>query len=59
MQALRHLGVVLEMIKFEHTLFALPFALMGMLLAAGGVQVVGLVTEVVAGLGIHRRGVRG
>jgi len=24
------------MIKFEHTLFALPFALMGMLLAAGG-----------------------
>ena len=28
--------VVLEMIKFEHTLFALPFAFMGMLLAAGG-----------------------
>jgi 4-hydroxybenzoate polyprenyltransferase len=27
---------VLEMIKIEHTLFALPFALMGMLLAAGG-----------------------
>ncbi|MBP9145630.1 MAG: putative 4-hydroxybenzoate polyprenyltransferase [Thermoanaerobaculia bacterium] len=31
------LGIVLEMIKFEHTLFALPFALMGMLLAAQGV----------------------
>ncbi len=30
------LRVVLEMIKFEHTLFALPFALMGMLLAAEG-----------------------
>jgi 4-hydroxybenzoate polyprenyltransferase len=28
--------VLLEMIKFEHTLFALPFAFMGMLLAAGG-----------------------
>jgi 4-hydroxybenzoate polyprenyltransferase len=28
--------VVLEMIKFEHTLFALPFAFLGMLLAAGG-----------------------
>jgi 4-hydroxybenzoate polyprenyltransferase len=28
--------VVLQMIKFEHTLFALPFAFMGMLLAAGG-----------------------
>ncbi len=37
MKGLNHLGVVLEMIKFEHTLFALPFALMGMLLAAGGV----------------------
>ena len=30
------LRVVLEMIKFEHTLFALPFALLGMLLAAEG-----------------------
>jgi 4-hydroxybenzoate polyprenyltransferase len=30
------LRVVLEMIKIEHTLFALPFAFMGMLLAAGG-----------------------
>lgn len=32
----RHLRVVLEMIKFEHTVFALPFALAGMMLAAGG-----------------------
>jgi 4-hydroxybenzoate polyprenyltransferase len=32
----RQLRVVLEMIKFEHTLFALPFALMGMMLAAEG-----------------------
>lgn len=32
----RRLGIVLEMIKVEHTLFALPFALIGMLLAAGG-----------------------
>src|SRR5260370_10363653 len=32
----RQLGVVLQMIKIEHTLFALPFALMGMLLAAEG-----------------------
>src|SRR4030081_2602672 len=30
------LRTVLEMIKIEHTLFALPFAFMGMLLAAGG-----------------------
>jgi 4-hydroxybenzoate polyprenyltransferase len=33
---LQTLGVVLEMIKFEHTLFALPFAFLGMLLAAEG-----------------------
>ncbi len=30
-------AMVLEMIKFEHTVFALPFALMGCFLAAGGV----------------------
>ena len=36
MPLVRHLRIVLEMIKFEHTLFALPFALMGMMLAAGG-----------------------
>lgn len=29
-------GVFLEMIKFSHTIFALPFALTGALLAAGG-----------------------
>jgi 4-hydroxybenzoate polyprenyltransferase len=34
--ALSRLRVVLLMIKFEHTLFALPFAFMGMLLAARG-----------------------
>lgn len=33
---LHKLKVVLEMIKFEHTLFALPFALIGMVLAADG-----------------------
>jgi 4-hydroxybenzoate polyprenyltransferase len=33
---LQKLRVVLEMIKFEHTLFALPFALIGMVLAADG-----------------------
>jgi 4-hydroxybenzoate polyprenyltransferase len=30
------IGVFLEMIKFSHTIFALPFALTGALLAAGG-----------------------
>lgn len=32
----RSTRVVLEMIRIEHTLFALPFALLGMLLAANG-----------------------
>lgn len=31
------IGVFLEMIKFSHTIFALPFALSGALLAAGGI----------------------
>jgi 4-hydroxybenzoate polyprenyltransferase len=33
---LRTLSTLLEMIKFEHTLFALPFAFLGMILAAEG-----------------------
>src|SRR4029079_19189652 len=33
---MRRLRILLEMIKFEHTLFALPFAFLGMVLAAGG-----------------------
>mgnify|MGYP005834111383 CR=1 FL=1 len=33
---LGRLGVVLEMIKFEHTVFALPFAFMGLVLGSGG-----------------------
>ena len=33
---MRKLFIVLEMIKFEHTIFALPFAFLGAVLAAGG-----------------------
>src|SRR3954470_20166295 len=36
MRPFRTLSTVLEMIKFEHTLFALPFAFLGMILAAEG-----------------------
>jgi 4-hydroxybenzoate polyprenyltransferase len=32
----RNLRVTLEMIKWEHSIFALPFALCGAMLAAGG-----------------------
>jgi len=34
---LHQLGVTLEMIQFEHTVFALPFALMGAVLAESGI----------------------
>lgn len=36
MALLRSIGVTLEMIKWEHSVFALPFALLGAMLAAGG-----------------------
>lgn len=36
MSVLRRIGIFLEMIKFEHTVFALPFALTGALLGARG-----------------------
>jgi 4-hydroxybenzoate polyprenyltransferase len=36
MRPIRTLSTMLEMIKIEHTLFALPFAFLGMLLAAEG-----------------------
>jgi 4-hydroxybenzoate polyprenyltransferase len=32
----KHLKIIAEMIKIEHTIFALPFAFMGAMLAAGG-----------------------
>jgi 4-hydroxybenzoate polyprenyltransferase len=32
----KRLGITLEMIKFEHTVFALPFALLSAILASGG-----------------------
>jgi len=36
MPVLRNIGVTLEMIKWEHSIFALPFALIGAMLAAHG-----------------------
>src|SRR6202158_3805010 len=34
---LQNLKITLEMIKWEHSIFALPFALCGAMLAAGGI----------------------
>src|SRR5215468_5216712 len=36
MAVLHNLRITLEMIKWEHSIFALPFALSGAMLAAGG-----------------------
>lgn len=36
MQIIRKISILLEMIKFEHTLFAMPFALMSAALASSG-----------------------
>jgi len=36
MQYVRKIRIILEMIKFEHTIFALPFAIMSAFLASGG-----------------------
>jgi 4-hydroxybenzoate polyprenyltransferase len=49
---LRNLKITLEMIKWEHSIFALPFALCGAMLAAGGLpawrQLVWIVVAMVA-----------
>lgn len=47
---LRSLRTVLEMIKFEHTLFALPFAFLGMLLAAEGLPAAATVFWIVVAM---------
>src|SRR5438105_4893237 len=45
------LQITLEMIKFQHTIFALPFALIGALLASGGLppwrQLIWIITAMV------------
>ena len=52
MAVLHNLRVTLEMIKWEHSIFALPFALCGAMLAAGGLptahQLVWIVVAMVA-----------
>jgi 4-hydroxybenzoate polyprenyltransferase len=49
---LRNLRVTLEMIKWEHSIFALPFALCGAMLAAGGLptahQLIWIIVAMVA-----------
>src|SRR5271167_4884217 len=44
----RSVGVTLEMIKWEHSIFALPFALTGAMLAAGGLPRPGQIFWIIA-----------
>src|SRR5215475_8230643 len=52
MAVLHNLRITLEMIKWEHSIFALPFALCGAMLAAGGIpslhQVLWIIVAMVA-----------
>ncbi|MFB3916043.1 MAG: UbiA-like polyprenyltransferase [Terriglobales bacterium] len=50
MAVLRNIGVTLEMIKWEHSIFALPFALIGAMLAAGGVPSAWQITWIVVAM---------
>jgi 4-hydroxybenzoate polyprenyltransferase len=47
---LRNLRVTLEMIKWEHSIFALPFALCGAMLAAGGLPTVHQVAWIIVAM---------
>jgi 4-hydroxybenzoate polyprenyltransferase len=46
----RRAGVYLELVKFSHTIFALPFAFMGALLAAGGMPTAGQLFWILAAM---------
>ena len=52
MPLLKNLRITLEMIKWEHSIFALPFALCGAMLAAGGIptahQLIWIIVAMVA-----------
>ena len=47
---LEKLKITLEMIKFEHTIFALPFALIGALLASNGIPSAWQLTWIIAAM---------
>ena len=48
--AWRQLRIILEMIKFEHTIFALPFALMAAILAADGLPRLAVLAWILAAM---------
>ncbi len=50
MSVFRNVGVTLEMIKWEHSIFALPFALIGAMLAAGGIPSMWQITWIVVAM---------
>ncbi|MBN2332024.1 MAG: UbiA family prenyltransferase [Deltaproteobacteria bacterium] len=55
----QRLQVFLELVKFSHTIFALPFALMGALLAAGGLPAGGQLCWIIIAMVGARTGAMG
>ncbi|MCE5315116.1 MAG: UbiA-like polyprenyltransferase [Armatimonadota bacterium] len=47
---LRKLGIILDMIKFEHTIFALPFALSSAIVAANGIPRVRIIVWILVAM---------
>lgn len=56
---LTHLRELLELVKFSHTVFALPFALMGALLAADGLPPLGRIWWIIVAMVGARTGAMG
>ncbi len=50
MALFRNVGITLEMIKWEHSIFALPFALIGAMLAARGLPMTWQITWIVVAM---------
>ena len=50
MAIVHNIGITLEMIKWEHSIFALPFALMGAMLAANGLPTAWQLTWIVVAM---------
>ncbi|MFP6724816.1 MAG: hypothetical protein VCF25_31780 [Candidatus Poribacteria bacterium] len=47
---LRKIRIILKMIKFEHTIFALPFAVMSMFLASRGIPELGKISWILVAM---------
>ncbi len=47
---IRKIGIILDMIKFEHTIFAMPFALIAMMVAANGLPALHIIAWILVAM---------